>query len=67
MAKDTSWHRFFNPEKSPHTFWNINAFDGRVYFEYIAKHVKRLNNIPIRQIWDSKKQGTYIRNKTAEA
>ena len=61
MAKDTSWHRFFNPGKSPHTFWNTNPLDGRLEIGYRAKHTKRLNRTG-RLIWNSANKNTYVRS-----
>jgi hypothetical protein len=60
MAKDTSWHRFFNPKKSPHTSWSIMA-DGRIEFGYRAKHTKRLNRTG-RLIWNSANKNTYVQS-----
>jgi len=64
MAKDTSWHRFFNPGKSPHTSWSIKA-DGRLEWEYIAKHIKRLNRTGL-LVWVSANKNTYVRSLHGE-
>jgi spermidine/putrescine-binding protein len=61
MAKDTSWHRFFDPEKSPHTFWNFNPVDKRIEFGYVAKHTKRMNRTG-RLVWISANKNTYGRS-----
>jgi hypothetical protein len=61
MAKDTSWHRFFNPEKSPYSFWNYNPILKRIEWGYIAKHTKRLNRTG-RLIWNSANKNTYVQS-----
>ena len=57
MAKDTSYARFFHPEKSPHTIFH--PLKGFLYF---PKHIKRRGRL----VWDSLTKGTYIRAKHGE-
>ena len=57
MTKDTSWHRFFNPQKSPHTNW-IAVAGGGFKIDYWPKNIKPLQRIG-RVLWYSSQWGTY--------
>jgi hypothetical protein len=57
--KDTSWHRFFRPEKSPHSIFSFNKETNLFEYSYVPKHDKSRGVI----IWDSKKKGTFMRQK----
>lgn len=56
MKKDTSFHRFFNPQKSPRTNW-IKS-DGGFKIDYWPKNIKPLQRIG-RVVWPSSVRGTY--------
>lgn len=58
MTKDTSWHRFFNPEKSPRTNL-IPAEGGGFKIDYWPKNIKPWQRIG-RVVWPSKQWGTYV-------
>jgi hypothetical protein len=58
MAKDTSFNRYLNQSKSPHT--QINPITG--VYDRIAKHRKYMGRV----VWDSMRKGTYIRAKHGE-
>lgn len=51
--------RFFHPEKSPHTSISIDPLTKLFRFDYFPKHW----NMRDRLVWDSRKKGTYIRQK----
>lgn len=53
--KPRDFFRFFNVDKSTHT--QINR-DGTGY-DYYPKHENRLGRV----VWDSKRKGTYIRER----
>lgn len=55
MAKDYSFSRFFNPQKSPRT--QINPITGA--YDYYPKYENDKHRGRI--AWDSSKKGTYVR------
>jgi len=57
MKKDTSWHRFFKPKKSPQTHWIAMEGEGHK-IDYWPKNIKPWQRIE-RVVWPSYHYGTY--------
>jgi len=56
MSKDTSYAKFFHPEKSPKTQFHYDKDTTRIVWDYVPKHQKRRGKI----VWDSLRKGTYV-------